>query len=190
MVTERRQRLLTDAPVKLALRQAIQTVRRQRPFRIEAWVLLPDHLHAIWTLPSGDDDYATRWRLIKRRVTHQLGADWHNPAVMTERRRTKGQGTLWQHRYWEHWLRDDDDMRRHMDYVHFNPVKHGLVTRVADWQWSSFHRYLADGAYPEDWGTTDDGQEPRAGMAGGNVARGWRVTPAANPPYDGRRDAP
>ena len=159
VVTEQRQRLLTEDPVRLALRQAIQAVRRQRPFRIEGWVLLPDHLHAIWTLPSDDDDHATRWRLIKRRVTHQLGGACHNPAVMTERRRKKGQGSLWQHRYWEHCLRDEDDMRRHLDYLHFNPVKHGLVARVVDWQWSTFHRYLADGAYPMDWGGTVGGTD-------------------------------
>lgn len=159
VVTEQRQRLLTEDPVRLALRQAIQAVRRQRPFRIEGWVLLPDHLHAIWTLPSDDDDHATRWRLIKRRVTHQLGGACHNPAVMTERRRKKGQGSLWQHRYWEHCLRDEDDMRRHLDYLHFNPVEHGLVARVVDWQWSTFHRYLADGAYPMDWGGTVGGTD-------------------------------
>ncbi len=76
---------------------------------------------------------------------------------MTGRRRKKGCGSLWQHRYWEHCLRDEDDLRRHLDYLHFNPVKHGLVTRVADWEWSSFHRYVADGAYPVDWGMAIDG---------------------------------
>jgi len=172
VVTERRQRLLTEEPVRLALRHAIQVVRRQRPFRIDGLVLLPDHLHAIWTMPSDDDDYATRWRLIKRCVTRQLGAAFHNPAVMTQRRRMKGEGSVWQHRYWEHWLRDDDDMRRHLDYLHFNPVKHGLVERVLDWEWSSFHRYVAAGAYPADWG-----------------ARQWRVTPSANPPYESERHA-
>ena len=159
VVTARRRRLLTELQVRLALRQAIQAVRQERPFRIDGWVLLPDHLHAIWTLPSGDDDFATRWRLIKGRVTHQLGAGFHNPAAMTERRRTKAHGSLWQHRYWEHWLRDEDDMRRHLDYLHFNPVKHGLVRRAVDWQWSSFHRHVAAGAYPAEWG----GETRRAG---------------------------
>ena len=157
VVAERRQRLLTEDRARLALRKAIQAVRRQRPFRIEGWVLLPDHLHAIWTLPAGDDDYATRWRLIKRDVTHQLGEASHDPALMTERRRARAQGSLWQHRYWEHWLRDEDDVRRHLDYLHFNPVKHGLVASVADWRWSSFHRYVAHGAYPIDWGLSDAG---------------------------------
>jgi putative transposase len=159
VVAEQRQRLLTEERVRLALRQAIQAVRRQRPFQIEGWVLLPDHLHAIWTLPAADDDYATRWRLIKRDVTRRLGGACHNPAVMTERRRAKRQGSLWQHRYWEHWLRDDDDVRRHLDYLHFNPVKHGLVASAADWPWSSFHRYVAEGAYPVDWGLADERRE-------------------------------
>jgi putative transposase len=150
VVTERRQRMLTQEPVRLALRHAIQAVRSERPFRIDGWVLLPDHLHAVWTLPNGDDDYATRWRLIKAGVTHRLGLACHNPAVMTTRRRAKEQGSLRQHRYWEHWLRDEDDMRQHLQYLHFNPVKHGLVSRAADWPWSSFHRYVADGVYPDD----------------------------------------
>jgi len=152
VVTERRQRLLTDLHVRLALRQAIQAVRQERPFGIDGWVLLPDHLHAIWTLPSDDDDFATRWRLIKARVTRQLGPGFRDPRVMTERRHARGHGSIWQHRYWERWLRDEDDMRLHLDYLHFNPVKHGLVSRVADWQWSSFHRHVVAGAYPEDWG--------------------------------------
>lgn len=151
VVTERRQPVLTDPPVRQALREAILAVRRDRPFRIEGWVLLPDHLHAVWTLPADDDDYPTRWRLIKAGVTQQLGEEFRNPAVMTARRRLKGHGSLWQHRYWEHWLRDEADVRRHLDYLHFNPIKHGLVDRVADWPWSSFHRWVAAGVYPADW---------------------------------------
>lgn len=152
VVTERRQRVLTDEPVRRALREAIQAVRRDRPFQIDGWVLLPDHLHAVWTLPADDDDYATRWRLIKARVTQQLGDAYRNPAVMTARRQAKGQGSLWQHRYWEHWLRDEADVRHHLDYLHFNPVKHGLVLCAADWPWSSFHRLVEAGVYPRDWG--------------------------------------
>jgi putative transposase len=154
VVTERRQRLLTDDLVRLALRRAIEVVRRERPFRIDGWVLLPDHMHTVWTMPADDGDYATRWRLIKARVTHQLGDAGRNRAVMTARREAKRQGSLWQNRYWERLLRDEDDVRRHLDYLHFNPVKHGQVTRVEDWRWSSFHRYVADGVYPRDWGAT------------------------------------
>jgi putative transposase len=152
VVTERRQRVLTDEPVRRALREAIEAVRVTRPFRIEGWVLLPDHLHTVWTLPPEDDDYATRWRLIKARVTHNLGEAYRNPAVMTARRTAKAEGSLWQHRYWEHWLRDEADVRHHLDYLHFNPVKHGLASRAADWPWLSFHRYVANGVYAQDWG--------------------------------------
>ena len=151
VVTERRQRILTDPALRLALREAIERVRVQRPFRIDGWVLLPDHLHAIWTLPEGDADFATRWRLIKTAVTRRCGADYFQPNYLTERRTAKHCATLWQHRYWEHWLRDGRDIRQHLDYLHFNPVKHGLVDTVADWPWSSFHRWVKQGAYSKNW---------------------------------------
>ena len=157
VVTEGRRRLLTDEPARFALRQAIQDVRLERPFRIDGWVLLPDHLHAIWTLPREDHDYATRWRLIKGRVTRLLAEAGHDTKAMTARRRAKGQGSLWQNRFWEHRLRDDNDIRRHLDCLHFNPVKHGLVHRAADWRWSSFHRYVAEGVYPVEWGVANGG---------------------------------
>lgn len=151
VVTERRQRILTEQAVRLALREAIETVREKRPFRIDGWVLLPDHLHAIWTLPEDDADFATRWRLIKSAVTRHCGEALAQAHYRTARRTAKSCGTLWQHRYWEHLLRDERDFRQHLDYLHFNPVKHGLVERVADWPWSSFHRWAAQGAYLPDW---------------------------------------
>jgi putative transposase len=104
VVTERRQRILTDDVFRAALREAIHHVRRERPFQIEAWVLLPDHLHAIWTLPVGDADFATRWRLIKSAVTHSVGELYFRPEWQTRRRTYKRCGTIWQHRYWEHLL--------------------------------------------------------------------------------------
>jgi putative transposase len=166
VVTERRQPLLTEEPARVALRQAIRAVRQARPFRIDGWVLLPDHLHAIWTMPPDDCDYATRWRVIKARVTHQLGASSHDPSVMTTRRRSKGHGSLWQHRYWERCLRDEGDLQGHLDYLHRNPVKHGLVERVVDWPWSSFHRYVDAGMYPADWGGIPGGSNDLPRVAG------------------------
>mgnify|MGYP002413699748 FL=1 len=151
VVTERRQRVLVLPEVRAALRAAIENVRVARPFDIKGWVLLPDHIHAIWTLPPGDTDFATRWRLIKSHVT-RCCAFLFTPEFQTRRREVKHCGTLWQHRYWEHLLRDEADLRNHLDYLHWNPVKHGLVHRVADWPWSSFHRYVAQGDYPPDWG--------------------------------------
>ena len=151
VVTERRQPVLTDPAVRDALRAAIKSVRATRPFRIDGWVLLPDHLHTVWTLPPDDADFPTRWRLIKAHVTRTLGDAYLRPEWLTERRAEKRCGTLWQHRYWERLLRDEGDYRNHLDYLHLNPVKHGLVNRVVDWPWSSFHRLAASGVYPSDW---------------------------------------
>ncbi len=151
VVAAQRQAILTDPALRSALHEAVVKVRAARPFRIDAWVLLPDHLHTIWTLPADDADFSTRWRLIKSQVTQACGASYVRPDLQTEQRLQKQCGTIWQHRYWEHLLRDEVDVSQHLDYVHWNPVKHGLVTSVKDWPWSSFHRYVAKGAYPADW---------------------------------------
>ena len=151
VVTERRQPFLTDPAVRQALRDAIVSVRHTLPFRIDGWVLLPDHLHAIWTLPEGDSDFSNRWRLIKRHVTRACGPDYIRLGYLTNRRSAKQCGTLWQHRFWERLIRDERDFRLHMDYLHANPVKHGLVRSVADWPWSSFHRCVRQGVYPAVW---------------------------------------
>ena len=130
------------------LRQAVRSVRLRHPFRIHGWVVLPDHLHCIMELPPEDADFATRWRLIKAGVARALPrTEWVSP-VRVER----GERGIWQSRYWEHLIRDEADFRAHMDYVHINPLKHGLVARVADWPYSTFHRYVRLGVYPEDWG--------------------------------------
>lgn len=154
VVTEQRQPVLTNPDVRVALREAICIVRETLPFRIEGWVLLPDHLHAIWTLPEGDADFSTRWRLIKRHVTRTCGAGYARPEYLTERRTAKQCGTFWRHRFWEHLLRGDHDFRQHLDYLHGNPLKHGLIERVVDWPWSSFHRWVRRGLYPADWAGT------------------------------------
>jgi putative transposase len=141
---DRRSSALVDhAP---ALRAAFRTARKERPFAIDAIVILPDHLHAILTLPSGDSDFPGRWRRIKGHFSTSLirkGA--------TVKRHSNGDNALWQRRFWEHTVRSDDDFARHVDYIHFNPVKHGLVSRVFDWPYSSFHRYVRQGVLPEDW---------------------------------------
>ena len=149
--TLRRQPLLIEEDVRAALRDAIEYVRTTLPFVIDAWVLLPDHLHCVWTLPPDDADFATRWKLIKTKVTQQCGDRLMRDKYMTARRKEKRQGTLWQNRYWEHQIRDEHDFARHVDYVHWNPVKHGHVKCVADWPHSSFHRYVKEGIYPHDW---------------------------------------
>jgi len=111
-------------------------------FKIDAWVMLPDHLHCIWTLPEGDSEYVKRWALIKRKVTQEL----------SDARSNKGEGIIWQRRYWEHKISCDNDYQKHMDYIHYNPVKHGVVKQVKDWRFSSFHRLVRDKVYPLDWG--------------------------------------
>jgi putative transposase len=106
------------------LRDAVQTVRRARPFFIDAWVVLPDHLHCLWTLPPGDDDFSTRWRVIKTIFARSLAVDERRSAV----RRRHGERGIWQRRFWEHAIRDDEDFAAHMDYLHFNPVKPNFCT--------------------------------------------------------------
>ena len=131
-----------------ALRSAFRSVRQARPFDVVAAVVLPDHLHCIWQLPPGDADNAIRWRQIKTLSSQSL--------PRTERRSTqriaRNERGIWQRRFWERLLRDDGDLHAHVHYIHFNPVKHGLVTRVCDWPYSTFHRYALAGSVPTDWG--------------------------------------
>ena len=130
------------------LRAAVREVRRAWPFGIDGWVVLPDHLHCIWTLPAGDDNYATRWRLIKAGFARRLPATERRSAS----RRRRGERGIWQRRYWEHAIRDDCDFAFHIDYLHFNPVKHGYVVRPGDWPYSTFRHLVRSGLYPADWG--------------------------------------
>ena len=129
------------------LRRIYGHVQECRPFESVAMCVLPDHLHAIWSLPLDDSDFATRWNLIKSGFSRGLPAALRSPSKIAKRE--KG---IWQRRYWEHIIRDDADLVRHVDYIHFNPVKHGLVPRVCDWPHSSFHRYVKRGDFPKDWG--------------------------------------
>jgi len=151
-LADRRRALLTDH-INL-LRAAFRRVRARHRFAIEAAVILPDHLHAIWTMPERDEDFATRWRLIKSGFSHALGGGERISAS----RAAKGERGIWQRRYWEHTLRDEDDFARHLDYIHLNPVKHRHAVRVRDWPFSSFRRWVRLGAYPVDWaGDPGDG---------------------------------
>ena len=163
VVTYRRRRFLCDADVRVALREAISQVRSRYPFRIDAWVLLPDHVHTIWTLPPDDARFALRWQQIKRLVTLRCGERLHQTAWMNESKTRHRESTLWQRRYWEHQIRNELDFERHMDYLHYNPVKHGLVKQVNDWPYSSFHRYLEAGMYPTDWTAASPADETGLG---------------------------
>ena len=149
--TYRRARFLTTPLARRCLRDAIAGVREHRAFDIVAIVLLPDHLHTIWTLPPNDFDYASRWQKIKERFTKTfLVAGTERP--QTPSRERKQQRGIWQKRYWEHTCQDEDDVQNCVDYIHFNPVKHGLTSRVRDYPWSSFHRFVRLGEYEANWG--------------------------------------
>lgn len=143
---DRRQTLLVDHIE--VLREAVAATRQSRPFTIDAFVVLPDHLHAIWSLPSGDCDFSTRWRLIKNRFARSLPKQEHRSAVRVAR----NERGVWQRRFWEHLIRDEADYARHVEYCYINPLKHRLVTRVDDWPHSSFHRDVRAGIFPSDWG--------------------------------------
>lgn len=151
VVTYRRQRFLCDDDVRGWLRAGIEKTRQRYPFDIDAWVLLPDHLHCIWSLPPGDADYAKRWAMIKQCVTKHCPR-LKNDAWLNDSQRKRNESTLWQRRFWEHQIRNERDFMNHVDYIHYNPVKHGLVQRVTDWPWSTFHRYVDEGVCARDWG--------------------------------------
>jgi putative transposase len=130
-----------------AFREAVRQVRTRKPFHIDAWVVLPDHTHCVWTLPPGDADYSARWKAIKIAFAKSLPKTERLSAA----RARKGERGIWQRRFWEHTIRDESDYAAHVDYVHINPYKHGLVTKASDWPYSSFHRLRTVGIYPDDW---------------------------------------
>jgi putative transposase len=136
------------------LRAAFRVTRRARPFAIDAIVILPDHLHAIITLPQDDSDFPGRWRRIKGYFSSHL-LRTGQPA----KRYANGELAIWQRRYWEHTIRDEEDFARHVDYIHYNPVKHGLTKRVCDWPHSSFRRYVRQGLLPLDWAGDTGGSD-------------------------------
>ncbi len=150
VVTFQRRPIFNDAMARSCLRAAIAKTRKRYPFVINAWVLLPEHLHCIWTLSENDANHSVRWNLIKTNFSREMG-HLRSPALQNESRRKHRDGTIWQRRYWEHLIRDERDYQSHVDYIHYNPVKHGLVAAVNDWPYSTFHRYLKDGAYPVGW---------------------------------------
>ncbi|NJL07746.1 MAG: transposase [Methylacidiphilales bacterium] len=142
---DRRSTLLVDRID--ALRRAMGWTRQSYPFSIDAAVVLPDHIHAVWTLPAGDADFSIRWRMIKTRFAREIPPTERRSPV----RRARGERGIWQRRFWEHLVRDEGDYARHIEYCLINPVKHGLVRRVRDWPYSSFHRDVRAGLFPEDW---------------------------------------
>ena len=146
-----------------ALREAWRYVRSRHPFRTDAVVILPDHLHAVWTLPSGDADFSLRWRLIKERFSRAVP---HGEPISASRRRA-GERGIWQRRFLEHLVRNEADLAAHVDYIHYNPVRHGLVARAIDWPWSSIHREIRAGRMPADWAAPDASRTVRWSAVGG-----------------------
>ncbi len=158
VVTYNRNRIFSRTENIELLRQAFRKIIKRHPFRIDAFVLLPEHLHCIWTLPQGDADFSTRWRLIKSHFSRQFDfVGWveernptRNPNFASRLR--KNEKPIWQRRFWEHLIRTQDDLRRHVEYIHYNPVRHGLVKAPRDWNYSSFHRYVHKQMYDINWG--------------------------------------
>jgi putative transposase len=151
VVSYRRQQILCDPPIRNALRNAIKDTQLKYPFTIDAWVLLPDHLHCIWTLPEGDADFSRRWSLIKHRVSLVCADEYKQNKWITSSKKKRRESTLWQRRFWEHQIRDQTDFDRHLDYIHYNPVKHGLCGRPGLWPYSTLHRYIKEEKYSCDW---------------------------------------
>jgi putative transposase len=156
LVAFRRRKFLCEPENVDLLRTAFRTVKSAHPFTIDAFVLLPDHLHCIWTLPPGDKNYPMRWNAIKNHFTRHCPARYKSqPSASQQHKRAQ---TVWQPRYWEHQIRDERDFEKHCDYIHWNPVKHGVATCAGDWPYSSFHRFVRRGIYPSNWaGASDEG---------------------------------
>jgi putative transposase len=152
VVTEGRADYLCQDLARACLRRALQACRRRWPFSIDAIVLLPEHLHTIWTLPPGDTNFPTRWGWVKKEFTKSWLATTGVERPRSESRRRNRRRGVWQRRYWEHAIRDEQDFERHFDYIHYNPVKHGLAQSPSRWPYSSFRRWVEAGVYESEWG--------------------------------------
>ena len=161
VVTHERRPFLCEPRNIAVLRESFRKVMTAHPFTIDAIVIMPDHIHALWTLPAEDGDFSRRWSLIKSGFTRSC--DDMCKGVLTASRIARKQQAVWQHRFWEHQIRDEEDFARHADYIHFNPVKHGYVKTPADWPHSSFHRFLRQGKYPVNWGFAPMEFDPSVG---------------------------
>jgi putative transposase len=153
VVTHNRRKILCKPENIDLLRSAFQSVMEKHPYHIDAIVLLPDHLHCIWTLPPDDNDFSTRWRLIKSAFSRKC--DSRYKGKISASRQIKKETSVWQRRFWEHAIRDENDFGRHVEYIHYNPVKHNLVNAPRQWAYSSFHKYVGNGLCDLDWGANN-----------------------------------
>jgi putative transposase len=155
VVTHEHRPIFRDPSAVRLLGSALRDVRETLPFETVAIVVLWDHLHCVWSLPSGDDDFPTRWQRVKATFTDHHLAGRAADATRTATQSRRGERRVWQRRFWEHVIRDEHDLENHVDYIHYNPVKHGYVASPADWPWSSFGRFVASGHYPTGWGRSE-----------------------------------
>ena len=155
VVTHERRPILTEPTARFCLHEAIREVKRERPFDLVAIVLMADHLHTIWTLPPGDAEYPLRWAQIKESFTRRYRSAGGTEGRLSSSRIAHRERGAWQRRYWEHTIEEDDDFKHCLDYIHWNPVKHGVVGRVEDYPWSSFQRHVRLGEYEFGWGRVD-----------------------------------
>lgn len=153
LVTYNRRPFLCEPENVDLLREAIKVVKRKHPFILKAIVLMPDHLHCIWTLPRGDWDFSSRWRLIKGEFTRRCDRKIKEQPSFSRQR--KKEQAIWQRRFWEHQITDEQDFIRHVEYVHYNPVKHGYVKSPKEWKFSSFDKYVDRGIYDQNWGIAE-----------------------------------
>ena len=147
LVTYKRRCFLVDDLSRMCLRSIWREVRQNRPFEVVAFCLLPNHIHCVWRLPDGDNDFSQRWMLIKKGFTRRYLRDGGRESVQSLSREKKRERGVWQRRFWEHQIRDEEDLQKHVDYIHYNPVKHRIVKAVEDWPWSTYHRYVREGFY-------------------------------------------
>jgi putative transposase len=160
VVTHRRAPILGGAEDVADLRRAVAEVKRKDPFEVVAAVVMPDHAHFLWSLPGGDTSYSRRVGRMKVGFSRHRQARSGRPAGLGPSGHRHRESGLWQRRFWEHTIRDENDLERHLDYIHWNPVKHGLATCPHVWPYSSFKTWVRRGLYPEDWGCRCDGRTP------------------------------
>ena len=146
VVTDQRRPIFESDAARTILGNVIRECLRSHPFEVRAIVLLPDHLHSIWCMRSGDANYSGRWQWIKTQSTQR----W-----LSAGRTTDGRRGVWQPKFWEHTIEEEDDFESHFDYIHYNPVKHGYVRCPVDWEWSTFHHWVQRGVYSKHWGCGD-----------------------------------
>ncbi len=155
LVAYRRAPIFAQENARILLGECFRAIREELPFETIAMVLLPDHLHALWQLPPGDDDFSTRWKRIKASFTSRWLHRGGTEVRPTERQERRGNRGVWQRRFYEHLIRDEDDLENHFHYIHYNPVKHGHVLRPWDWEASTFRKYVRLGYYSNNWGDSE-----------------------------------